>query len=77
MLDGLAALQGAALAAEETRLLAAGARAAADLAALPAAARPGAIPDAWEQAAASFADRARAIPATTGMGSPTLPPSPR
>jgi ATP/maltotriose-dependent transcriptional regulator MalT len=72
VLDGLAALQGAALAAEEARLLAAGARAAADLAALPVAARPGAIPDAWEQVAGSFADRARALAGDHGDGQPDV-----
>ena len=41
VLQGLAALKGAALAEEEIRLLAAGARVSADLAALPGAARPG------------------------------------
>jgi DNA-binding CsgD family transcriptional regulator len=72
VLDGLTALQGAALAAEEARLLAAGERAAADLAALPAPARPGAIPDAWDQAAASFAGRARALTDDHGHGQPDV-----
>ena len=61
VLDGLTALAGAALAEEEIRLLAAGARASADLASLPGAARPGNIAAGWEAAAAGLADRARAI----------------
>ena len=72
VLDGLAALQGAALAEEEIRLLAAGARAGADLAALPSAARPGNIPASWEPAAASFAGRARAITDEHGSGQPVV-----
>ena len=59
--DGLAALAGAELAEEETRLLAAGARAAADLAGLPAAARPPGIPGEWAAVAAGFGARAQAI----------------
>ena len=55
VLDGLAALEGADLAEEEIRLLAAGARAAADLQALPEAARPRDIAELWEPTAATFA----------------------
>jgi DNA-binding CsgD family transcriptional regulator len=61
VLDGLAALAGAALPADEIRLLAAGARVAADLALLPVPARPAELGDDWAQAAATFADRARVI----------------
>ena len=61
MLDGLAALAGTGWSEEEIRLLAAGARVAADLTALPAAARPGDLPELWESAAVTFNDRARAI----------------
>jgi DNA-binding CsgD family transcriptional regulator len=61
ILDGLAALAGAALPAEEIRLLAAGARIAADVASLPRPARPPRLADQWEQAAAGFGDRALAI----------------
>jgi DNA-binding CsgD family transcriptional regulator len=61
VLHGLAALKGAALAEEEIRLLAAGARVSADLALLPRAARPGEVTAGWEPAAASFAERMRAI----------------
>ena len=60
-MDGLAALEGAALPEEELRLLAVGARVAADLASLPRAARPPNIPDRWGPIAAGFADRAGAI----------------
>ena len=66
VLDGLAALEGADLAEEEMRLLAAGVRAAADLAALPEAARPRDIAELWDQAAAAFPARARAIVAADG-----------
>lgn len=66
VLDGLAALEGADLAEEEIRLLAAGARAAADLEALPEAARPRDIAELWEPTAATFAARAAAIVAADG-----------
>jgi DNA-binding CsgD family transcriptional regulator len=66
VLDGLAALEGADLAEEEMRLLAAGARAAADLQALPEAARPKDIAELWERAAATFAARAGEIVAADG-----------
>jgi class 3 adenylate cyclase/DNA-binding CsgD family transcriptional regulator len=68
--DGLAALGGAALPEEEIRLLAVGARVAADLAALPAPAMPLGIPAQWTQAAASFAERAAAIAGQHGGGQP-------
>ena len=61
VLDGLATLAGTGWAEEEIRLLAAGARVAADIAALPAADRPGHLPETWERAAVTFPERARAI----------------
>ena len=61
VLDGLASLAGATLPADEIRLLAAGARVAADLAALPRPARPAGLGDRWRQAAATFVDRARVL----------------
>ena len=70
--DGLAALSGAAVEEEEIRLLAAGARLAADLASLPDAARPGDVPDGWAQLAATFADRAGRIVAEHGAEQPDL-----
>jgi DNA-binding CsgD family transcriptional regulator len=70
VLDGLAALEGAAMAEEEMRLLAAGARAAADLAALPAAAQPRGLTELWEEVAVTFPGRARAIVAADGGGLP-------
>jgi DNA-binding CsgD family transcriptional regulator len=61
VLAGLTALAGTSLPAEEIRLLAAGARVAADLASLPGPARPAGLPDQWARAAETFADRALAI----------------
>ncbi len=61
VLDGLAALADTTLPTDEIRLLAAGARLAADLAALPAPARPAGLPEQWAQVANTFADRAQAI----------------
>jgi DNA-binding CsgD family transcriptional regulator len=61
VLKGLAALAGATRPADEIRLLAAGARVAADLALLPSPARPAGLGDQWVQSAATFADRAQAI----------------
>jgi DNA-binding CsgD family transcriptional regulator len=72
VLQGLAALKGAALAEEEIRLLAAGARVSADLTALPSAARPGTIAASWEAASASLADRARAITSEQGGRQPEV-----
>ena len=72
VLGGLAVLKGAALAGEEIRLLAAGARASADLASLPAAARPAAIAASWETAAGSLADRVGAIMDEHGGGQPEV-----
>ncbi len=72
VLDGLAALAGTGWAEEEIRLLAAGARVAADIAALPAADRPGHLPDAWERTAVTFAGRAQAITDADGPGQPAI-----
>jgi class 3 adenylate cyclase len=72
VVNGLAALSGAAMAEEEIRLLAAGARLAADLALLPAAARPQDIPGEWDQLAATFAERTGLIVAEQGDGQPDL-----
>jgi DNA-binding CsgD family transcriptional regulator/tetratricopeptide (TPR) repeat protein len=71
VLDGLAVLAGA-LPAEEIRLLAAGARAAADLASLPRSAWPVTLPGQWDTAAAAFAGRARAIAAEHSSGQPDV-----
>jgi DNA-binding CsgD family transcriptional regulator len=70
--NGLAALAGADLAEEEIRLLAAGARLAAELAVLPGSARPRDIPDGWEQLAVTFTERAVLIVADHGAGQPDL-----
>ncbi len=72
VVDGLAALSGAAMAEAEIRLLAAGARLAADLASLPSSARPREIPDGWERLAATLAERAGLIVAEHGDGQPDL-----
>ena len=65
-------LKGAALAEEEIRLLAAGARVSADLASLPGAARPAGIAASWEPAAASLAHRVGAIMDEHGGGQPEV-----
>jgi len=70
--DGLTVLSGAEMAEEELRLLAAGSRLAADLASLPPSARPGEIPDEWEERAATFAEKAEVIVAEHGEGQPDL-----
>jgi class 3 adenylate cyclase len=72
VIDGLAALAGADIAEEEIRLLAAGARLAADLALQPASARPRDLPDRWDQLAANFTEKARLIVAEHGAGQPHL-----
>jgi DNA-binding CsgD family transcriptional regulator len=66
VLNGLAALAYATLPADEIRLLAAGARVAADLALLPRPARPAGLGDQWAQAAATFAERVHGL---TGLHS--------
>ena len=72
VVDGFAALSGVAMAEVEIRLLAAGARLAADLTLLPESARPRDIPDGWQQLAATFAERARLIVTEHGDGQPDL-----
>jgi hypothetical protein len=72
VIDGLAALSGAEMAEEELRLLAVGARVAADLASLPAALQPREIPARWEELAATFAEKATVIVAKHGDGEPDL-----
>jgi DNA-binding CsgD family transcriptional regulator len=72
VVGGLAALSGAAFVDKELRLLAAGARLAADLALLPSSARPRDIPDGWEHLAATFAASARLIVADHADGQPDL-----
>jgi class 3 adenylate cyclase/tetratricopeptide (TPR) repeat protein len=72
VLDGLAALADTGWSEEEIRLLAAGARVAADLAARPGAARPGDLPEPWEAAAATFDDRGRAITDRDSAGRPGI-----
>jgi DNA-binding CsgD family transcriptional regulator/energy-coupling factor transporter ATP-binding protein EcfA2 len=59
--EGLRALEGAGLADEEIRLLAAGARVRADLALLPGPLQPGDLPEQWMQLPADFGDRAASI----------------
>ncbi|HJY96976.1 MAG TPA: hypothetical protein VJ371_18645, partial [Streptosporangiaceae bacterium] len=70
--DGLRVLSGAEMAEEELRLLAAGARLAADLAARPASAQSRGIPDGFQQQAATFAERARVIVAEQADEQPDL-----
>jgi DNA-binding CsgD family transcriptional regulator len=72
VIDGLAALSGSALAEEEIRLLATGARIAADLALLPGAVRPPDLAAPWPQLSGTFADRAGAITSQQGSGQPHL-----
>ncbi len=72
VLDGLAVLDGGVLAEEEIRLLADGARVAADLASLPARARPRDIARRWESAAGTFAARAQAIARHYGAEQPVV-----
>jgi class 3 adenylate cyclase len=69
VIDGLKVLSGAEMAEEELRLLAAGARLAADLASLPPR---GAIPDGWDERAATFAEQAEAIVTEHADGQPDL-----
>ena len=72
VLDGLAALAGTGWAEEEIRLLAAGARVAADIAARAAADQPGHLPEEWDRMAGTVADRARAITDADGPGQPAI-----
>jgi class 3 adenylate cyclase/tetratricopeptide (TPR) repeat protein len=69
---GLTALSGAEMAEEELRLLAAGSRLAADLAFVPSSARPGGMPDGWDERAVTFAERATVIVAEQPDGQPDL-----
>ncbi|MBY8881339.1 helix-turn-helix transcriptional regulator [Actinacidiphila acidipaludis] len=59
LLEGLAALDGGAMAEDEIRLLAGGVRLVADLALLPRAVRPRDLPAGWTAVADTFARRAR------------------
>jgi hypothetical protein len=70
--DGLKVLSGAEMAEEELRLLSAGARLAADLAARPAPARSRGIPDGFQEQAATFAERAKVIVAGQADEQPDL-----
>ena len=72
VLDGLAALAGTSWTDEEIRLLATGARVAADIATLPRCHGRGNFPELWEQAAATFDGRARAIAGADGTGRPGI-----
>jgi DNA-binding CsgD family transcriptional regulator len=72
VLAGLGVLGGGGLGEEEIRLLAAGARLAADLGALPGAARPAAITARWEPVAATLAARARTIMREQASGQPVV-----
>ena len=72
VLDGLAALAGTSWSDEEIRLLADGARVAADIAALPPVSRPRELPETWQPAAETFHDRARAITDQDGAGRPGI-----
>jgi len=74
VLNGLAALASATLPADEIRLLAAGARIAADFALLPGPARPAGLGDQWTESAATFADRAQAIADLHGAGQQEVAP---
>jgi DNA-binding CsgD family transcriptional regulator len=73
VLNGLGALAGAMLPADEIRLLAAGARVAADFALLPSPVRPAGLGDQWVQSAATFADRAQVIADLHGAGQEVAP----
>ncbi len=72
VLDGLAVLSGTSWSEEEIRLLAAGIRVAADLAAVPARARPVDLPEPWGSAAITFDGRARAITERDSAGRPAI-----
>ncbi len=72
VVDGVAALTGAAIAEEEIRLLAVGARLAADLALLPEPLRPLDISDEWAPLAATFTERVQVIIAEHGAGQPDV-----
>ena len=69
--DGLMALAGAALAEEEIRLLADGARLAADLALLPRSAQLPDTPDGWAEAQLPLPGKLRSSSPNTVQGNPT------
>ena len=70
--SGLSAITGVGLAEEEIRLLAVGARLAAELVPLPASARPAELGPGWEELAAAFGGRAEAIVREHGGSRPDL-----
>lgn len=72
VLDGLGVLGGGGLGEEEIRLLAAGARLAADLALRPHPARPPDIAARWEPVAATLADRTRTIMSEQATAQPVV-----
>ena len=72
VLDGLSALAGTGWSDEEIRLLAVGARAAADIAGLPPTSRPAGLPELWEPTAVTFCGRAGAIADRDGDGRPGI-----
>jgi DNA-binding CsgD family transcriptional regulator len=72
IMDGLAVLRGTAVEEDEIRLLAAAARLAADLAALPEPARLDPIPSGWETVAAGIGPRARATAGDDAGAKPEL-----
>jgi ATP/maltotriose-dependent transcriptional regulator MalT len=72
ILDGLTALTGGAFQPEEIRLLAAGARVAADIASLPRPVRSAGLAEEWEQMVATFADRVRSIAESPIGGQPEV-----
>jgi DNA-binding SARP family transcriptional activator len=74
VLTGLAALASATRPADEIRLLAAGARVAADLALLPVPAGRRGLGDQWVRSAATFTDRAQAIADLHSAGQQELAP---
>ncbi len=71
VMDGLAVLRGTAVDEDEMRLLAAGARLSADLARLPAPARPLAMPGIWTSSSTDIGARAGAVGQRIG-GKPEL-----
>jgi DNA-binding CsgD family transcriptional regulator len=71
VMDGLAVLRGTAVDEDEMRLLAVGARLSADLALLPAPARPHAMPGTWTSSSTEIGARAGAVGQRIG-GKPEL-----
>jgi DNA-binding CsgD family transcriptional regulator len=72
VVDGLAALAGAAIAEEEIRLIAVGARVSAELALLPKPLRPLDVPGEWAALATTFTGRAQVIVTGYGAGQPDV-----